>query len=566
MSEEQTKVRRFQLGLVDKILLGVTLALMFFSLNVNKLDFIWHGLHFPNQLPHRFSFAICFVLVGLGYHAFTRISEIRLNSIWAIFAGGLGYYLIAARVLGESEGALDDKDQFFYLGAAMLGVYVLLLVLRKKKILEYRVFTGILVFVVALELLCSSAVAFEKVGNVEREPYLSDSEHIAALLKKEDEGFARTELYQWGIMNCPPLYNYKGWSQFSSSLNADATRLMEQIGLEGEPGKNRYNYVYSSPVVNAMLNVDYIISTEEFLEDPHFIRRAHEENCVLYKNRYPLSVGYILPFSINTWKTWAVDPFEVQDDYIRAATDNEVPGVFIPAGEPQPDSADLDVTSEGGGVLETSGGEGKAGLVDLSYTADAAGSYYIYIEADQAETIQVLHEDGSITTLREDCGAVVYIGEKEEGETFTVEITYQQDGQGNIRSHVCRLDEEAWEKAYALISRDQLQVTDYGDTYLRGKIHVSEEGMFTTSVLFEEGWRLYVDGVKRDIEDFVGDDFIAVPLSAGDHEIELRYLPDGLIQGAALTVAGILALIALVQLRQRRIRVRRTREMSESGI
>ena len=38
MSEEQTKVRRFQLGLVDKILLGVTLALMFFSIVLSLLQ------------------------------------------------------------------------------------------------------------------------------------------------------------------------------------------------------------------------------------------------------------------------------------------------------------------------------------------------------------------------------------------------------------------------------------------------------------------------------------------------------------------------------------------------
>ena len=204
--------------------------------------------------------------------------------------------------------------------------------------------------------------------------------------------------------------------------------------------------------------------------------------------------------------------------------------------------------------------------MSLTYTAEESGSYYVYIEADQAETIQVIREDGSFKDLREDCGAVVYVGEMDENEIFTVEINYQQDGNGNIRSHVCRLDEGAWEKAYDMISADQLQVEDHGDTFLKGKIHVTREGIFTTSILYEDGWHLYVDGVKREIDEFVGDDFIAIAMSAGDHEVELRYVPDGLIPGILLMLAGIAALIGSVQLRQRRIRVRRTSGMSGKGI
>ncbi len=32
------------------------LLTLFFSLNINYLNFVWHGLHFPNQVPYRFSF------------------------------------------------------------------------------------------------------------------------------------------------------------------------------------------------------------------------------------------------------------------------------------------------------------------------------------------------------------------------------------------------------------------------------------------------------------------------------------------------------------------------------
>ncbi|MCK9350692.1 MAG: YfhO family protein, partial [Clostridiales bacterium] len=38
----------------------------YFSFNLNILDYLWHGFHFPNQLPARQSFLFIFVLLTFG--------------------------------------------------------------------------------------------------------------------------------------------------------------------------------------------------------------------------------------------------------------------------------------------------------------------------------------------------------------------------------------------------------------------------------------------------------------------------------------------------------------------
>lgn len=547
----------------QKIVNGLFLAFMFFSLNVNRLDFVWHGLHFPNELPFRYSFVISFVLVGMAWQAFLRLHEIRAKAIWAVLAAGIGYYLLAARIL---EGSLDDKEEFFYLGIGLLALYITILMLHRKKLIAPGAFAGLLVLVVAAEMLCSASLAFERTGNVEREPYLSDAPAITALAEKTREEFCRTELQPWSIMNCPALYHYRGMSQFASCLNAGATELMEKIGLEGEPGKNRYNYVFTSPVVNAMLNMKYIIANGEILGDPRFEIKDEEGACTLYENTQPLSIAYMLPESIRTWETWNMNPFVVQDDYVRAATGNLVDGVFRDIGSPETSSDQVEISQTASGEFQTYGGDGAAGSATLSYGIAEAGSHYIYIEADQAETIQVTRSDGSTQDLREDCGAVVYIGDLAEGETVDVYVNYQENGQGSIRCHICRLDEEAWNRAYAAISRDTMQVTGFGDTWLKGTVRASEDGVLATSIHYEDGWTLRVDGRKQEIDELVGGDFISVPLTEGRHEIELRYLPAGLIPGVMLMIAGILALILPDQLRQSRIRRRKRPEISDSGM
>lgn len=541
----------------EKVAHGAFLLLMFFSLNVNKFDFIWHGLHFPNELPFRYSFVISFVLLGMAYRAYLRLGQIRRKTLMATLAGILAYYLIASKILVD---AVDDQKTFFYLGLGFLLLYGLILILQRQRFLGPTSFSGLLVLIVAAEMLCSATIAFDLAGNVDREEYLSDRQSVEKMVAQTRDEFCRVERSDGGQMNAPALYHYNGISQFASCLNANATELMESIGMDGEPGNNRYNYVFTTPVVNAMLNIKYIISEEGDLGDRRFKLKDEDETSGLYENSQPLSIGYMVDNSIKTWSTLETDPFRVQDDYVNAATDGKVTSVFEEIDCEAVDPGEMTVEEVGDGIYDSSGGEGIAGVVTLTYKAPEAGDYYLFIEADSAETIQMYRADGTFKDIREDCGSALFVGPLGAGEEFTVDVNYESDGQGRITSHVCRLDEKAWNMTYDIISRHMMEVEDFGDTYIKGKIHAARDGVFMTSVLYEKGWKLYVDGERREIEDPVGGDFIATDLTAGDHEIELRYVPDGFVPGVVLTILGILALIAL-QLRQRL-----TSRLKRSGI
>ena len=103
---------------------------------------------------------------------------------------------------------------------------------------------------------------------------------------------------------------------------------MEKIGVEGEPGKNRYNYNLTNPVTNAILNVKYIICRNLPLEDDSFVLKDTSGHSYLYENIYPLSIGYMTGDEIRTWDTENDNPFTVLEDYVRAATGNRYRDVF----------------------------------------------------------------------------------------------------------------------------------------------------------------------------------------------------------------------------------------------
>lgn len=539
----------------EKLLNGAFLVFLIFSLNINKLDFIWHGFHFPNQLPYRYTFMICFLLIAMAYQVFQRVDEIRVNHLWILLAAGGGYYLLAQKILTEH---IKDLDLFVYSGLAWLALYVAILLLYKKGRLPKNLLLILTVILLTCEMASNTCTSIDQVGTTQRSNYYANETDIAKLVKKTegtDDRFGRTEMNDNYILNCPAMYHYKGISQFSSSLNANATALMEHIGVEGAPDKNRFNYNQTDPVTNAMLNIRYLIGKNLPIDDSDFKQIAKSGNSRLYESIYPLSIGYMTADTIRTWNYEQENPFMVLDDYVRAVTQNKYTSVFTEIEPVDVSAANIELSSTGDGMWDsTLKNETKKSKTILTYQAQQTGKQYLFIEADDADAITVSQEkkDDKIE-IRNDCGSIVNLGEMDSGTEFTVTIEYKEGKGGSVISHVCTMDEAVWQDAYKMLSASMLDVTDYGDSCLKGTINVQEDGVFVTSVPYEAGWKLKVDGHTREINELIGGAWISTSLSAGEHQIELSFRPPGLIAGLLITLASIGLLIAAEWWRRRRM-------------
>ncbi len=536
----------------EKMLNGGLLVFLFLSLNINKLDFIWHGFHFPNQLPYRYTFAICFVLIGMAYRAFTRIDEIQVNMIWKLAAAGTAYYLIAQKLLDK---AILYDNLYFYGGIAWMALFGAVIILYRKNVIRKKVFVLLVIVVVTAEMASNVCTAFDTIGNTDRFSYYENYADVAALAEITNEEFCRAEMDYEYTLNCPAMYHYRGISQFSSSINADTTAIMEKIGIEGEPGKNRFTYNQTVPVLNSMLNVRYLIAKNLPLKDPDFEPVAKKGYSKLYESRYPLSIGYMLGDEIRTWRTEDENPFNVLDDYIRAATANKYESVFETVSAPSVSAKNANAVMNADGKYTVTAEDKTADSnVTLKFKSDKTQKYYVFIESVNADSITAVKgEVYENIEIRNDCGSIINIGEIEEGKEFKLSVKYKSGSIGDITCHVRTLDQQTWDKAYDIISKDLMEVTDYGDNYIKGTVKVSESGVLVTSIPYEKGWRMKVDGQRYKINDLIGDVFISVPLQEGIHEIELKFRPPGLIEGIIISCFAALVLAALQLMRKHRL-------------
>lgn len=538
----------------QKILNCSILAFLILSFNWNKLDYIWHCLHFPNELPYRYSFVFTFVLITMAYMAYLHLDDITPAQIGGVTAGGF-IYIIAAQKLYADK--FDYK--VIYIALGLLAVYSVVLAIHKTGKFK-QVVTGLLLFVVVFGEMTNYTISSVKaVGSSSRVSYYTDYNNVTGLINQienEDKGFYRMELAQKFTTNDPALYGYRGVSQFSSEINAKVTSLMKNIGLAGDPGSNSFGYTMSTPVINSMLNLKYIIGKNRTVDDftlgsPKYTKGS----SYLYENKYPLSIGYMVSEDVSeSWTDNLPNPFDVQNQYLWNATGNATP-VFNsiddqilnnPAYAVKVSSSNVTTGQYSRGILSVTppASETATGSVTLTYTSPVDQPLYAYVKATNASSITSIASSGNTVNFEANRGSTNSVGTVNKGGTVSITVNFDAGKAGDITCYVYGLDKNVWEQDYAMLSDEMLNVTSFSDTSVKGKINVQEDGLFMTSIPYEKGWTLKVDGKKTDIVP-ISDALIACKLSAGEHEISLTYAPYGFWPAVTLSIVSIMALFAL---------------------
>ena len=108
----------------DKLCAVALLIFFMLSFLLRQLDYIWHGFHFTNQIPYRFSFLFSFVLLYMAYQAWALRDNFK---IWQIIAAAL---FSAALLLVKDENRSNATYLLFNL--AFLGLYLVLMIYGNK--------------------------------------------------------------------------------------------------------------------------------------------------------------------------------------------------------------------------------------------------------------------------------------------------------------------------------------------------------------------------------------------------------------------------------------------------
>lgn len=526
------------------------LAVFFVCFNINFANYIIHAFHFPNDLPFRFSYIYSFFLLSMSYEALTHIKETSIKTITAAGTGAVLFIVLAQKLKTD-----NICDETIYISLIFVVLFTVILSVMRKK--EYAASA------VALLLMCSvfaeaSVSDIQNFNITQLKPnfvrdYSNFREAKNYLDKKENNGFYRMELFRLGnaMIMLPSWYNYNGISVFSSMSYEKSANLQKQLGLDSNY-INSYIYNSQTPIYNSMMSIKYLVSYNgdaPEINDEIYSSVATYGNFKVYENKYYLPLAFSVSEDVLDWDITGNNPFEIQNDFINYSTD-----ISNVLKEISCSSYTCDNISKSDDYLNNSFtcykiNSDSDAVLKLNFDIISNENTYLYFDSYEIKKINIIINDSETTEQNTDDPYVFDCGKLNKGDTLTVEIPVDgEDDSFSANCFVYSLDNEKMDACYEILKSSSLVVTEFDDDDIKGTININSDKMIYTSINFDNGWKVFIDGKEAD-KLKIADALIGVKCPAGQHSVEFRYVPEGLFTGVLISVTSLIILILIIVLK-----------------
>ncbi len=566
----------------EKIFNLCLLAFIMLSFILRILDYIWHGFHFPNMLPYRFSFLFSFVVIAMAYRACMLLEDIKLRHVFIIALTTVLLILNAYLLNGMGTLQLVATAAVFLGVLACLIFYFFTTKSRKPKThraltrWKMRKFSVIIALCIAisLEMLLSLGCGINAIGFTSQYNddgsvvYPRKDENVQALLnyldqKDDDPLFYRTEVTNTQTLNDPALNNYYGVSIFNSSANANFNRLTRSLGLASWVGSNRFIYYESSPFTNTMCGIKYLIDrTGSHYNKDYNVLLASSDSVNLLENTAFVSIGFMAESTLADFvaESAAYNPINEQEQMFRLATgiEDELYEHLTAEEFEKPFGGSVRATGTSGTqysytTVESASEKQDVGIV---FTIEEDGLYVATTKrpVDADSKVKVYCNNKLLFSLDIKVRLLFSVGSFKKGDQIKFVYSVPSGEDGNISLDLAKQNNAVFDAGLATLSDEPLEITEFSDGYVKGTIDVLSDGLFYTSIPYEPGWSAYVDGNEvalaegYDVQNetvSLTDAVISFPLTAGQHEIELVYHAPGLNVGAIVCIVCLLCFVAL---------------------
>ncbi len=570
----------------DKLCCIFLLTFFMLSFIVRQLDYIWHGFHFTNQIPYRFSFLFSFVLLYMAYRAWLIREECKL---WQIITAGvlsLGLFLL------PEEGRSDIAYLCF--NFAFLGLYFTALLYGHRQFLpepaeaasqaapavsgmeplipesepsaddevfdvekalaqppapapespaerfarilpaypERKRHAAILIAICMTLELALSIAAFAAGYGIFDYDYPKNGDATASMLqvmREQENGeslFYRTEMTHSQTLNDGPLNGYYGISTFTSSANVRVTEFMKRMGYGAYNTYNRYCWEEGSPVSNLFLNLKYMLQREGTPAENAYFDVLHTyQNVTLMENNAYLPLGFLVQPELEALDFTQWQSFSFQNHLFSAATGLEGNvWTLIAAKDVVVTKENVTVHTENlSGYTSFTPGSGGGKLI-YNYAITQEGFMCLDLNLYQQKNFSVWYNGRQLYRDSYSLPQMLAVGNVKPGDQVQVivECTSSSASQTSLSIRGAVVDETLFRQGYDVLNRSTLDLTEFSTTYLAGDITCDRDGLLYTSIPQDGNWLAYVDGQPVQTT-LVGDAMLALHLTAGEHTVEFRY-------------------------------------------
>ena len=511
-------------------------------------------------------------------------------------------------------------------GLVLAAIYLCFLYIysnAKKKSSRNYIALAMAVFV----LFEAGYNTYDTILKIDKEVYYSskksyaaimDAPNVAKQLKEYDDGY-RTEKTFFRNVNDNQAYGFKGLSHSSSVMNTRIINFIETLGYSTKSYETRYDG--NTPLADSLLGIKYVLNDParnnadgKSLLSPYYNQvytstyqnDNGEASLEVYENPDALPIGFMANSDILRLSFLGNDnPFNSMNNFLSAMTGNtpDYSGVLEPKAyfKRIDENPEIELNEcwesnyNGQHCYNANAGAGDP-TVRIHVTSQSDDALYMFLKSDNPKKCNMWvgvkdPADGIYkgrhtgTEAFDGYGqyydgydySIVNLGSFAPGTEIEIRLTIlQQDKTGN-NEYVMVKDFQFYHFDYNAFHEDieqlkqspwNLDLSKTKDDYLVGEVDAKAGQILYTSIPYEPGWTIKVDGkkVEERFEDIINDAgtsvmvndtdgkdgevvilnaLIGLRLPEGHHTVSMKYSPPGFRTGCVFLVFGIAAIVLL---------------------
>ncbi len=545
-------VNRKQSGRL-RIAAGIACVFLLLCIVWDPVYLLMHGFDNPDSCSFRFSFFVPFMLLWIAAKEWADGEFEKKKALWIVSA--ILCVLLTVLIYCLKQRETVQKDPEISLLVMEMNVFFIVLY---GGILWFRERLGrmeyALIAVVAVELFANmyftltpvqddlfhSSAYYEK-WSTEKKAAL---EQVQKAEQEDPWEFYRISDEMGPFSNDSALFGYHNLGYFSSLEYENVRSVMRNLG-----------YATSVKVV-----VDYggTPFTRMLFAQKYTMKNIIEngqERWQVVKNTKTLPIGYAVPEDLIQFTFPSYNAFENQNALASVLCGKEI--VLW-----EKHNGQLHVTRDGVTVIPGEDSiyirydrtDGEAGTAVFSFQKEQDNPVAAYF-SEWGNSVNDIESPVIYTDL--DVGLLAYgsklrmphilpVGLDENGEG-DVTILMREDTYPEMNfetANIAYYHAEECEKVYNELEPYGFQVSSFKDDEICGTITIPEEKkVLFTSIPYDCGWHVKVDGKEMKTIPLLEDAFLGVPMKSGTHEVIFTYHNKWVWIGIIISLSGMGALI-----------------------
>ena len=576
------------------------LLFMFLSLNSNVLNFIWHGMHYPNQLPHRFAFLYSTLLILMA----ARTLALTYSKAKPIFVYALAGLVVLA-VLSEQILSEHFSSSVIYISIAVLAIYIYLATWIQKGKTKGRLVASMFFIVFMTELALNGIYATSQINENEyytaREDFIRESDHVeqlvasaqsdvkrrAALPESAETPFFRMEYRPAKTTNDPALYHYNGFTLFASTSNEETAKFMRQMGFHSN-NINSYKYVDSSVFADALFGIEYLIYGKDKQMKNHRLdqvdsRMDGRADMTLYRNKDVLPLSLAMNPEVMDIDGASLSPFALQNAIAEQGGADAVYEFLNLKSQNLKNLKESRTDAEKGYAYSTLG-SGAETKLDFEIPIEKDGHAYFFIKVVRSCKINYELEHGKDHTANasekrdskrsgeaanltrssqnnQDTSTEEFekikdhreinkpemfdVGDVKKGDVIKGSLSFKDENDlDNPQIWAALATDQSIDQMIQKMSQRDAGLKLIANRKLAGEVSAESDRVVMLSVPYDKGWRVYVDDqAVETLGVFKG--LLGFKIGAGTHQVYLEFIPQGFETGLGISLLSLVLLLLL---------------------